>query len=271
MIRPSLKESVGTAVNASNLASDENKECPVDRIAAMARADALGSALWRIKVGGDMGALAPAAILLAHRVSHSEGFAQWGLTDHLKLLSMCKRVLNEWLQDKCTQCKGRGRTGMGKGKVISSSVDCPCCAGSGRVGHVGKITAALIATGEATYQRHYRFKGEVRTKAKTIVMPEEGITPQTKPCPDCSGLGKVQSEKSIKEASLGKLCGRCEGSGRARINGVERARVVGVSRQGYWQVWDARFLEIRRLLAEADGEAMEDIRKALRGPREEVI
>lgn len=260
MNRPSLRETVGCSVNSSNLKSSDLKEGAIDRVASMARADALGSALWRIKVGGDMGALAPAAILLAHRVSHSDEFAHWGLTDHLKLLSMCKRVLNEWLQDKCTQCKGRGRTGMGKGKVISSSVDCACCAGSGRLPHFPEFSQTMLhgLDGLTEY-------GPISFEAR------EFIASRTQPCPDCSGLGKVQSEKSIKEASLGKLCGRCEGSGRARINGAERARIVGVSPKNYWKSWDARFLEIRMLLAKADLGAVEVIREALRGPREEVV
>lgn len=267
--KPSLRETVGCAVNSSNLKSDDLKEGAVDRVASMARADALGSALWRVKVGGDMSALAPAALLLSHRVANSEEFPEWGMDDHLKLLRICKRVLNEWLQDKCTQCKGRGRTGMGKGKVEQGSVACQVCNGSGRVAHVGQISAQLLATGKATYGRHYRFKGQVRTKAQTIEMKPDDVIPQTRPCLTCAGVGKIKTEKSIKEASLGKLCGRCEGSGRARINGAERAKVVGVSRQAYWQVWDARFMAIRQLLAEADGEAGEDIRTALRGPREE--
>lgn len=245
MNRPGLRESVGTAVNASNLASDTLKEHPIDRVAAMARADEFGSVLWRLKAGGDRTVLKRAALLLSHR-AWEDGIkaGSWELRTRI-----CERVINEWLQDKCTNCKGRGRTGMGKGVVISTRADCPMCSGSGLVPHIGRLSLLLMGMG---------------TK------DGEPVEIQMAPCGSCAGRGKVWHKKEIKEASLGKPCSGCGGTGQRRINGAERARIVGVSAKNYWKSWDRRFWEIRRLVREADGEAGEDIRTALRGPRKEV-
>ena len=203
MNRPSLKESVGTSVNSINLASDTLREHPVDRVAALARADALGSALWRLKVGGDMTMLKRAVALLALRARAQDKppLGEWTRhpSGHLLVLDICERIINEWLQDKCPKCKGRGRTGMGKGTVVNAMADCPMCSGAGRMPHIGRITLLLMGMG-------------TRDGSEVAI--------ETVPCGSCDGKGKVPLEKTVKEASLGKVCTQCQGSRRRRINGA---------------------------------------------------
>lgn len=254
MNRPSLREAVGCAVNSSNLKSDDLKESSVDRVAAMASASELGSVLLRLKVGGDTTVLKRAAALLARLVREQEDppFGDWTRAKTSLIYRICERVINEWLQDKCPKCRGRGRTGMGKGVVISSSVDCHPCAGSGRVLHVGNRTQAVLDSPEF---------------GPLMFGAEEAFRSNTIPCKWCNGKGSILTDKSIKEASLGKVCTQCQGTRQRRINGAERARVVGVSPKNYWKTWDPRFRAIRLLVAIADGEAGEDIRTILRGAR----
>lgn len=272
MDKPGLKESVGSAMNASNLASDARKETAVDRVAALSRADELGSALWRLKAGGDLSVIARASTLLALRVRQSDapGLGEWTRlpSGYGLVLRICQRIVNEWLQDRCPKCKGRGRTGMGKGSVKRELVDCATCSGSGQIAHVGTVSKSILETGTYTFNRHYRFKGQTRTKPKTIAVDPAAVTPQSRPCQACRGVGKIAREAEVKGASLGKICTPCQGSGKNRINGAARAEIVGVSRVAYWKTWDARFLAIRRILGEADGETVEEVRTALRGPRE---
>lgn len=248
MTRPSLKESVGTAVNTSNMKSDILVEGAADRLAALARADALGSALWRLKAGGDLTVLKRAAALLALRARREFLFP----ASPALMLEICSRILNEWLQDKCPKCKGRGRTGMGTGSVVRQVADCEGCAGSGRSQHIGGISAALLESSEY---------GPISPELRHFLLST------TKPCPDCSGAGKVMKDKTVNKTSLGKPCYQCLGTGRSRVNGAERAVVVGVTRQAYWQTWDVRFNAVRHMLAVAEGEPAEKVRAALRGPR----
>lgn len=149
------------------------------------------STLWRLKYGGDHTLLTKAVGLLTLRIRNDGRISdvlprKSGLSSAPLLREICQYLINEWMSDKCTKCRGRGRTGLGRGGV----------------------------------------------------------------------------------RSVGKSCGSCGGNGKRRINGAERSRLVGVTPPAYWKIWHPRFTAIRDLIIESDVGAVEDVRIALRGPRE---
>ena len=111
--RRTLREIVGTAV-ASGVNSDA--------IAAMAFADRLGSQLWRLKYGNDATSYAPALALVTKRMRgrKKEPFA---------LLSrFAARAIEEYLDDLCHHCGGRGAIYADATAVHA----CTFCEGTGR-------------------------------------------------------------------------------------------------------------------------------------------
>lgn len=239
--KPTLRESVGTAVNSSDLSPNR---MGVARLMALGLADAFGAELWRIKYGGDHGALPRAAGLLYKR---SQGALPWAAKlDQLLLLAICKYLLNAWVQDRCPRCKGRGRIGLSRGAAISSQNQCEPCAGTGRIEVAGQLLSRARAEGFMVVA-----PGGVVYDPKAIAVP-------LSICDNCHGRGFVFTEEQQK-ASLGSVCPMCNGSHKRRVNGAERARVVGISTQGYWKVWHRRFVAVDELIKAADQDAAYDV------------
>jgi hypothetical protein len=80
-------------------------ETSSDRIGALAFADKLGSLLWRLRWANDAAAFEPAVELLAKRCRGRRA------TDGRRhLVAVCRLALEEWLDDQCRKCGGRGHT-----------------------------------------------------------------------------------------------------------------------------------------------------------------
>lgn len=252
MQKPSLKEQVGTAINTSDLSSRPH-ESAVDRIAALGLSDPLGAALWRLRVGGDLRALKPAAVLLARRAR--EGFAEnWKIGGAGVLLRVCRQILNEWLQDNCQACKGRGLVGLARGGVKVERKTCQACQGTGYL--------------EKPVPRLRRAKKDgVFIAGRRVVYDPRTIEVPKAPCQDCAGMGWkfVQDDK---KATKERACKKCKGTGKRDINHAARARVVGVSRVSYHRHWEAKFAAVRQLIRAHYQEEDETVLTVLRGERE---
>lgn len=271
MTRPGLKETVGISVNASDLSSNPNRETAVDRVAALGFSDPLGAALWRLKVGGDLSAWKPAVMLLAHAAREVGVAGSWklkGLKDGTPalLLRLCEQVLAEWLHTNCERCKGRGLTGLARGGVDTKKKPCVVCHGVGRVEYVGNLSQQLLAAGQANFKQRIWHRNKTSTlKPAVMTLYETEVPVGTIGCPGCSGRGWnfATEKKNPKE----RACKTCKGTGQRRINGVERANVVGVTTAAYYRNWAPRFDAVRAIIKRYDLEAFEDVRTVLRGPR----
>lgn len=114
-----LRKLVAAALSSSNLAVSDISETAIDRIAAMAFADPLGSALWRLRLGHNPQAFRQAHLILASRARR--------ICPSLPLrLKLCETVLHEWLDQNCRTCGGRGY----KPDAHGVKGLCPTCEGS---------------------------------------------------------------------------------------------------------------------------------------------
>ncbi len=114
-----LRKLVARALNGANLASSDVEETAIDRIAAMAFGDALGSALWRLQLSHDAASYRRAIELLARR-------ARPIVRDRDIRRRLCDTVLREWLDTLCRHCGGRGVVVAADQPTRS----CPVCEGT---------------------------------------------------------------------------------------------------------------------------------------------
>lgn len=160
----SLRESLGTAVNASDLTPDARA---VDMLGALgaathnryfdtttgrmqARLSAVGTAeinprrrmaalLDRAKYGLDRAAVPPAIFLFAHYLRRRGEYARWCAGDGSALIfRFAGMVVVEFLRDRCAQCGGGGQVAVGpmRGRDTQTKI-CALCKGTGiaRVNH----------------------------------------------------------------------------------------------------------------------------------------
>lgn len=111
-----MRKVLGGAFDSSDL-GEKLGEGDRDRIAALAGASHLGSALWRLKYSNDPAVYHRAILLLAKRMS-------WKRSDVLQRL--CELAIREWLLGMCMDCKGAKELIAGDLKVT-----CPACKGVG--------------------------------------------------------------------------------------------------------------------------------------------
>jgi hypothetical protein len=145
-----LRESIAHSLNSTHLEPSEF-ECAIDRIGALARTTALGSALWRYGYGGDESA---ARSVIKHLLRKAERRTKiYKHHDDFKLLKKtCVMVLHEWKYKGCMGCGGAGEISSEKLKVV-----CQPCGGTGlhRFSDQERMTALNIEREKyAAWQRN---------------------------------------------------------------------------------------------------------------------
>lgn len=139
-----LREDIAVAGNPSNLWSQGRVRDGDVKLGALGMADALGALLWRLKYRGDAGVTRRVRALMADRLrtdrrwqhalrGRAHGRRGRGANQDAPRLAsdvihrLVFRVLNEWLNERCTTCHGRGSVG-----IIGAVHMCTGCRGSGR-------------------------------------------------------------------------------------------------------------------------------------------
>lgn len=126
-----IRESIGSALLSSHLETQVH-ESSIDRIGALSRATALGSALWRWGYAGDASSLGSALKHLLRKAQRRVKVYK-GHKDFALLLNTCKMVLYEWRFHNCESCGGGGEVESDfdlTGK--STKVKCHVCTGTGK-------------------------------------------------------------------------------------------------------------------------------------------
>jgi hypothetical protein len=120
-----LRLLVAKSLNSSDLSASDIREMPIDRIGALAFADALGGALWALKWAGDARAYPRSLELLAARCKRSA-------SDRILRQKICRMSLLEWLDDLCHACGGRRILVATDSSPLRA---CTICDGTGRRRH----------------------------------------------------------------------------------------------------------------------------------------
>src|SRR5258708_27294799 len=183
-----LRESIGSAVNAGSMLMEDETERAVDRGAALALTETLGSLLWRLKYGDQKqyreitveGMSPPAftrtALKLERWLTKKE--ARWSTLNGCELYGRFVRLaLADWLHDKCQGCHGRGMVGLDRQVAKSVRVRCPNCAGKG-------ATHRYTPRGHLLQRICPRCCGNGAIGAMRVISPEK-----PRACPHCHGLG----------------------------------------------------------------------------------
>lgn len=119
-----IREAVGHSLHSSHLEPKEH-ECDVDRVGALGRARALGSALWRWRHAGD-----DRMALVAFKHLLRKAKSKTGVFNHHEdypiLQRACQLVLSEWYYPNCRTCGGAGEFVEDKLRIV-----CQECEGIG--------------------------------------------------------------------------------------------------------------------------------------------
>lgn len=102
-----LKEQVTASIHASTLASRSHALMPVDKIQALAHADRIGILLYHLRAG-DASGLRELSRLLTRKI---------------KCAAAVNLALHEWLNQRCSQCQGRGEIWIGETLIICAGCD----------------------------------------------------------------------------------------------------------------------------------------------------
>lgn len=126
-----------------------------DVIAALAFADRLGSALWRLKYANDAGSYQPALQLVVKRMLRAKPEGR-GLTTRI-----AERALHEYLDENCNYCGGRGMIYAMERAVHS----CTHCDGTGRKRHQNFERALAVGV---PIERYPKFASRFERAAEII-------------------------------------------------------------------------------------------------------
>lgn len=139
-----LREQVAYAISHGNLTQNENEETAADLIGALAMADPLGAALWRVT-----GNLDPVAFRRARHLLLTEVLGM-NTKQPLSLLGrVCQLSMEEWLACLCSTCGGRAFVTSASG--VRST--CKACKGTGRGRQTDEARMAALHVGKATYSK----------------------------------------------------------------------------------------------------------------------
>jgi hypothetical protein len=144
-----LRKQVAIALQSANLSSNPTCETALDRIGALAFSDRLGATLWRAKYANDPQAYDPARTLLAHRL-RGKSTKPNGI---LEKIAEC--VLNEWLDDLCKACGGRGHL-VPQGTPHARR-SCTRCAGTGQRRSSDRERIRVTGISATAYPKWERF------------------------------------------------------------------------------------------------------------------
>lgn len=234
-----LRECLGVAVNSGSLSMHEESERAVDRVAALAVTEELGSLLWRLKYGdqrhyrevvaggeGSTAALDRIAERLERWLKKRE--VRWALGRRQKLLpGFIRLVLVDWLHDKCAICHGRGMLGVERARAKSVRQRCGSCNGSGVV--------------ERTTQRGYQLK--------TI-------------CRRCCGNGAISVTREAY-AEKPRTCPACNGLSASVLTPAMWATLLGVSVDDWVRYWEKPMSRLRDYLAVIDNRTNQRVKEQL--------
>lgn len=170
-----VEELVGVAENASSLSLVDTREGHLDRVAAFAMAlrraegdggavrqvDAeLGRALWRAAYAGDVAcaAVAVGALEVALTLRLQSRVLRALACEPQRTGLLARRVVQEWVHDRCTSCRGSGSQEIRHGRRMppagewrnATLVVCVACDGSGRAKPNRHARRKAIAIGDET-------------------------------------------------------------------------------------------------------------------------
>ncbi len=143
-----LQKDIASAITSSDLTDEDLFESALDRIEALGHSvhnDGLGIALWRLKWANDPRPFHRAYLLISKRLDRRPG-------DYDRKIA--RVVLEEWLNDKCHACAGRGHTVIA-GTPHSHST-CKDCNGSGAHRATDKERIRHSGLPPHVYRKHER-------------------------------------------------------------------------------------------------------------------
>lgn len=132
------------ALQGLDMLDDPLRETGLDRIGALACSDPLGAALWRVKWAGDPRSFGTALALLVKRVRKPH-------EARTMVVKLCHAVLQEWLDELCRHCEGRGAM-VTPGTPVARHA-CPVCSGTGVRKPSEQRRAAKLGFAVMTYLR----------------------------------------------------------------------------------------------------------------------
>ena len=133
-----VRKLLATALQSTDLSDNPNEETALDRILAMAHADALGSLLWRLRLANDARSFKPAVFLLMKRMRRK--------AEPLPMLEkIASAAIMEWLDDLCRTCGGRGNI-VPKDSPVATHA-CTVCEGTGRRRHTDFARGRALGLG----------------------------------------------------------------------------------------------------------------------------
>jgi predicted RNA-binding Zn-ribbon protein involved in translation (DUF1610 family) len=254
-----LKEQVGVAMSVRGQFTDPIAD-PKVTLGALAFANDLGRLLVRIKAGplptSEM--IRRATLLLAQMIRTSGRFKRARFTGYSRderrdqraghaieranvdiIERFALRLLNEWVNDQCVKCGGRGIARLERA-VSTATHTCDACGGRGKVC--------------VSEERIPFFEG----RNGPLVFREY------EPCDECSGTGRIGASP-VSDAKGRHICPDCSGSGKRPVDDAGRAHALGVSLDEYRSNWSRRFHDMLALLDAVDGSVSDTLRRQLRG------
>lgn len=112
-----LRELIAFTIASGDLTHSPLIETGADRMGALAFADPLGAALWRLLIDHDKHAWVAAREALRKKISNRRD-------DPVIYRRLCDAVLAEWMVPWCKKCGGRGSKGEhGEVKVACTACD----------------------------------------------------------------------------------------------------------------------------------------------------
>lgn len=122
-----LRELLAHDISHGDMAQSDTEETGADRIGALARADPLGAALWRVTGNLDVGSFISARGYLVERLR-----AKNPKHATSTLMAVAQKAMEEWLACLCERCGGR-KFVVDEDTAVRST--CPDCQGTGRGRH----------------------------------------------------------------------------------------------------------------------------------------
>lgn len=122
-----LRELLAHDISHGCMEQSDTEETGADRIGALARADPLGAALWRVTGNLDVGSFIAARGYLVERL-----FVKNPKHARATLAAVAQKTMEEWLACLCEACGGRKFVVDEETSVRST---CPECHGTGRGRH----------------------------------------------------------------------------------------------------------------------------------------
>lgn len=139
---PCVRERVSVDISHGQLVHSAIRETPTDRIAALALSCRLGAALWRLRAVPDRATMREAVQVLA-------GMIRVNKVHRESIVNVAAVALDEWLNEKCPKCNGRGHVVSGSGVAHN----CGACAGTGIRRHSDLSRQRRLGVSRHDYQR----------------------------------------------------------------------------------------------------------------------